>query len=222
MDVGRCVNDAIELFQRNWLILIVAAILFDVLTLFSLLILAGPLYGGICLMLLRACQRESKQVDLGDMFRCFDRFLRLLGLFFIPLIPVLLGLVLCILPGLYLATIWMFPFYLVVDKDLRLFESLGVSKEIVMRKGFGINLLVAVISLALHILPSSVPYLGIVLGWVFPPIAWLIVTSAYIQQVHDDDGELADLFPGEVVAIGETGEAVEPDIGSSPAEENQL
>jgi uncharacterized membrane protein len=218
LDVGRCVNDAIALFKQNWLILVVAAVLFDILVLFSLLILAGPLYGGICLMLLRASQRENKRVDLGDMFRCFDRFGRLLGLFFLPVIPLLIGFVLCFLPGLFLATIWMYPFYLVVDKDLGLFESLRVSKEIVMRKGLGINLFVMVICLALLIVPNVIPYLGIILSWIIAPIAWMIETSAYIQQVHEDNGELADLFPDETVTFGERSE---PDIGSSPVEETQ-
>jgi hypothetical protein len=197
MDIGRCFNDAIAVYKKNWLILVLAAFLYEVLSLVSLLILCGPLTGGAALMTLRAMRREDKWSDMGDLFRpigSLSQFFRLLGLFFLTLIPVLLGLVLCVLPGLALATIWLFPFYLVVDKKFGVFASLGASASIVTRKGAGTNFLLVVLAVALELAPSAIPYIGIVFGWFITPIAWLIVTSAYIQQVDEDQGALSDVF----------------------------
>lgn len=194
MDIGRAFNDAVEVYKKNWLILFLAACLLEILGLLTLLILFGPLYGGVCRMLLGAMQREDKSVNMGDMFGCFDRFGRLLGLFFLTFIATLIGLVLCVLPGLALSTIWLFVFYLAVDKDLGVFRALGVSQNIVSRKGLGKNFLLVIIVLALEIGASIIPYAGIILGWLISPIAWLLVTSAYIQQVHEDTGALQDLF----------------------------
>jgi uncharacterized membrane protein len=201
LDVGRCVNDAIEVYKQNWLILTLAALVFNFLIIFSLLILTGPLSGGICLMLLKAFEREDKKIDFADMFRCLDKFAPLMGLFFLTLFPLVIATIFCVVPGLLLGTIWLYAFYLVVDEDQGVFASLGASKEIVMRKGFGANLLLFVIALALEVLPLTIPYVGPVLSWFITPISWLVVTSAYIQLVHEDDGQLDDLFEPDPVVL---------------------
>jgi uncharacterized membrane protein len=201
LDIGLCVNDAIEVYKRNWFILALAALVFNFLTMFSLFILTGPLYGGVFFMLLKAFDREDKTVDFADMFRCLDKFAPLLGLFFLTLIPLLVAHFLCVIPGLLLGTIWLYPFILIIDEDQGVFASLHASKEIVMRKGFGINLLLYVIILALEVLPLSIPYVGIVLAWFVTPISWLVLTSAYIQLVQEDEGELDDLFDSPPVVL---------------------
>jgi hypothetical protein len=193
MDIGRCVNDAIAVYKKNWLILFLAAFLYNLLSLLSAFILCGPLAGGVCLMTLRALRRENQAVDLGDLFGAFRQFFRLFGMFWVTTIPILLGLVLFVLPGLALGTVWLFCFYLAVDKNLGLFASLGTSAKVVSRKGVGSNFLLLVLALLFELGPSAIPYLGIVLGWFVSPIGWLIVTSAYIQQVDEDTGDLADL-----------------------------
>lgn len=194
MDIGRCMNDAVAVFRKNWLPLVLASIIVDVLVVASLLILAGPLSGGYSKMVLNAIRREDKAVNLGDLFGCFNRFFGLLGLFFLCSIAVTVGLALLVIPGVVLMTIWLFPFFLIVDKDMRVFQSLGVSLNIVTRKGLGATLLLVIITLVL-ILPSFIPYLGILLAWIMTPITWLMVASAYVQQVDEDDGALEDLFP---------------------------
>ncbi len=209
MDIGRCMNDAVDVYKKNWLVLVLAAIIVDVLIVVTLLILAGPLSGGFSKMVLNAMRRADKTVNLGDLFGSFHRFCGLLGLFFLCLIAVFVGLALLVIPGIALMTIWLFPFYLIVDKDMRVFQSLGVSQNIVTRKGLGANLLLVIITLVL-ILPSFIPYLGIMLAWFLTPITWLMCASAYVQQVDEDDGTLADLFPEHAVpsrAVPETAAA---------------
>lgn len=194
MDIGRSVNDALNVYKKNWLVLVLAAILFDVLCIVSLLILAGPLCGGFSKMTLSALRREDRVVHLGEMFGCFNQFGRLVGLFFVGFICILLGLALCVIPGILLSTIWLFPFFLAVDRNMTVFQSLRVSQNVVIRKGCGVNLIVVLIVFGLCIIPCAIPYLGIVIAWFLTPIAWLIEASAYIQQVDEDDGALADLF----------------------------
>ncbi|MBT4867097.1 MAG: hypothetical protein HON53_18490 [Planctomycetaceae bacterium] len=194
LDIGLCVNDAVEVYKTNWLTLAVAALVFNFLMVFSMFILTGPLAGGVCLMLLRAFEREDRKVDFADMFRCLDKFGPLVGVFFLTLFPMVFAFAMCGIPGLLLGTIWLYPFFLIIDEDQGVFVSLGTSKEIVMRKGFGINLLLTVIILALTMLPLAVPYAGVVFACFLAPIAWLTLTSAYIQLVQEDDGQLDDLF----------------------------
>jgi hypothetical protein len=115
MNLGRCFNEAMDVFQKNWLILIVAGVLYDLLSTVTILILMGPLTAGACLMTLKALEREDHRAELGDLFGAFDRFFPMVGLFFLGLIAILLGLVVLIVPGLFLMTIWMFPFYIAAD-----------------------------------------------------------------------------------------------------------
>jgi hypothetical protein len=184
MDLGRCFGEALEIYKKNLAVLVVAAFLYDVLGTFTLLILLGPLSGGFSLMMLRAIRSKSQRADLGDLFRTFHRFGTLFGLFWITLFPILLGFVLCLVPGLLLSTIWMFCFYLVVDRDEGVFSSLRISQEMVRRAGFWNCFLLVVIEIALCLGPTAIPYLGIVLAWFVTPIAWLVGASAYVQVVE--------------------------------------
>jgi hypothetical protein len=63
-----------------------------------------------------------------------------------------------------------------------------------MRNGLGWNLLLAAIIFALAVVPVFVPYLGWVIGWFLAPVTWLMVSSAYIQQVREREAELADIL----------------------------
>jgi hypothetical protein len=191
-DIGRCFNEAVAVYTKSFLPLFLAAILLEIFSVCSLLILCGPLTGGVCLMTLGAMRREDKSARLGDLFGTFDRFGPLVGLFFLTLFLTLLGFVACLLPGLALMTIWLFPFYLMVDKGLGVFEALGASKDLVMRNGFGMNFLLAVITFAIGLGPSFLPYIGPVLAWFLAPLSWLVVTSAYLQQVAEDRPDVGD------------------------------
>jgi hypothetical protein len=213
-DIGSCFNDAVEMYKRNFLPLVLAAAIYDVLSIFSLLILAGPLLGGLYYMCLRGMDRPDKRIDLGDMFRAFDKFWPLLALFFIEFVLMLLGFTALIVPGLLLTAIWLFTQLLMIDKNMGVFEVLGKSPSIVFRKGFGTNLLLAVICTALILGASSVPYVGVVLGWFVHPLAWLLITSAYIRQVRYDTGELDDVLGPKTAPL-----AVVP--GAQPSAEGQ-
>jgi|CXWL01.1.fsa_nt_gi uncharacterized membrane protein len=192
MDVGRCFRDAFEVYKQNLVVLVVAALLIDVLGLLTLLILLGPLCGGFSLLTVRAVRSKEHRADLNDLFRAFNKFLPLFGLFWLTLVPILLGTALLIVPGVLLMTIWMFSFYLVVDRDEGVFASLGKSQAMVRHVGFGNCLLLTIVDLALHLAPMAIPYVGCIFGWFITPIGWLIVASAYVQVIESQKLPLSD------------------------------
>jgi hypothetical protein len=194
LDLGRCFNDALDVFKKNFLILILAAILFELLSLFTLFILCGPLCGGVYLMCISALQSPDRKIDIGLMFGTFNRFGPLVGLFFLTLFPILLGMLFFLVPGMLLMALWIFSFPLMIDKNKGVTDSMRASWNIVMRRGLGWNLLLAAITFALGVAPSFVPYIGWVVGWALSPITWLIVASAYIQEVHERESDLADIL----------------------------
>ena len=185
MNIGRCFNEALEVYQKNLAQLVVAAFLFDVLSVLSLTVLIGPLAGGWALMTINALRRPDKHVDLADMFQIFERFFSLAGLFYLMFLPILIGSLLCLVPGVWLMTIWLFCFFLIVDKGEGAISSLSTSQEIVQRSGLGNYILLVIIALAISVAPAAVPYVGVILGWFLSPIAWLIEASAYLQEVDE-------------------------------------
>lgn len=184
MDIGRCFREAFEIYKKNLAVLVVAAFLLDVLGIVTLLILIGPLSGGLSLMTLRAVRSTTQHADLGDLFRTFRKFGTLFGLFWITFVPILLGSLLLLIPGLLLGTIWLFCFLLVIDRDEGIFSSLKVSHQMVRHAGFANCFLLVVIDLALHLAPAAIPYIGLIFGWFITPLGWLIVASAYNQIVE--------------------------------------
>jgi hypothetical protein len=92
----------------------------------------------------------------------------------------------------------MFPTYLLIDGNMGVIDALRTSWRIVIRRGLWPNLLLAVLLLALHAGPALIPYAGWVAGWFLAPLAWLINTSAYRQEVLEHPvpgGPTAGAFP---------------------------
>ena len=194
LDIGRCLNEALAVYQKNVIILILAAVIFELLSLFSLFILAGPLCGGIYLMTVTALLSPDKKIDINLMFSQFSRFGPLVGLFFLTMVPTLLGLAFFIVPGVLLMALWMYSFPLLIDRNMTVTQAMSASWRIVMRNGLGWNLLLAAIIFALAMAPAVIPYIGWVIGWFLAPITWLMVSSAYIQQIRERESELADIL----------------------------
>ncbi|HEV8606972.1 MAG TPA: hypothetical protein VGQ99_16640 [Tepidisphaeraceae bacterium] len=194
LDIGRCFNDAMDVFKKNALILILAAVIFQLLSVFTLFILCGPLCGGIYLMTLSALSSPDKKIDIGLMFATFNRFGPLVGLFFLTLIPSVIGLFFFIVPGILLMALWMFSFPLLIERNMPVTEAMTASWRIVMRRGLGWNLLLTAIIFVLALVPSLIPFGGWIVGWLLAPITWLIGTSAYIQQVRERESDLADIL----------------------------
>jgi hypothetical protein len=193
LDLARCLNDAVEVYRKNVLTFVIAAVLFDVLMLCSLFVLAGPLMGGMVLMSLNAMRDPEHKARLGDLFGTFDRFGAFVGFFFLTTIPILLGYMILIVPGVILSAMWMFAAYLMVDRRMGVIASLRTSWRIVIARGFWINVATMALVTALMAGPMLFPYVGAIAAWFLAPLAWLINTSAYIQEVkeHSDLAEFA-------------------------------
>ena len=194
LDLGRCLNDAMDVYKKNFLTFVVAAVLFDLLVICSLLILTGPLWGGIVIMTLRAMSEPGKEAKLGDMFGGFQYFGPLVGMFFLTVIPILVGYTALLLPGLILSALWTFSPYLIIEHKMGVIDSLRMSWRIVCRRGLWINTALAFVTFALMVVPTVIPYVGWIAGWFIAPIAWCMLTSAYNQQVREQT-DLAEFGP---------------------------
>jgi hypothetical protein len=194
LDLGRCLNDAVEVYRKNFLTFVLAVILFDVLMFCSLFVLAGPLMGGMVLLCLNAMRDPEHKANLGDLFGTFHRFGAFVALFFLTFVPILLGYILLIVPGILLSAMWLFAAYLMVDRNMGVIDGLQTSWRIVLRRGFWINVACAFLIFALSAGPMLFPYVGWLAAWFVAPLAWLVNTSAYVQEVKEHS-DLAEFMP---------------------------
>lgn len=109
-------------------------------------LLGSILHGGVLYMFIRRIRGED--VQLGDMFAGFNIApvpLILAGLLCGALTAV--GLVLCILPGIYLAVSYLFVLPLVIDKKLDFWPAMEVSRQVVTKYWWSMFLFVIVLIL---------------------------------------------------------------------------
>ena len=185
LDIGKCFTDAWEVYRVNILMLLLSALIFQVISLFTILILSGPLFGGYCLMTMNAMRKADKKIELNDMFKMLGKFWPLLGLFFLQGIAIFAGLLLLIVPGILLMTMWLYTYFMMVDKNKGVMDSLKASWNLVKDKGLWINLALAIIYLVLGGISGQIPYVGWLINMFMVPFGILLITSAYLQQtVH--------------------------------------
>ncbi len=152
IDIGGALSRGGTLLRENLAMLIGATVL---AWLVSIGLAAVPvlgwivgfvLMGGLDYMFLRRIRGET--VQIGDVFAGFN--LALLNLALAGLVKwllVSLGLILCIIPGIYLAIGYVFALPLVVDKQMEFWPAMEVSRLVVHEHWWSIFALVIVLAL---------------------------------------------------------------------------
>tara|TARA_R110001592_G_scaffold363396_2_gene687692 strand:- start:113163 stop:113939 length:777 start_codon:yes stop_codon:yes gene_type:complete len=120
---------------------------------------------GVGLMFLGVAVASGRQAIPTSLFSWYDRFLKLALTWILMTIMVLIGTLLLVLPGIYLAVSYQLALPLVADKGLGPWEALETSRKTVTHKWFTFFGLGLVGGLAAT---GSVLLLGIPLIWVLP------------------------------------------------------
>lgn len=153
VNIGVCVSAGFDLLRQNMGLLVGATALFWLIRLVLLsvpviggiasLIVMGALQGGLFLVFLKALRGEPAAIP--ELFSGF-------GPMFVPLMLVgiltqvlsSLGLVFCILPGVYLIVAWVFAIPLVVDRRLEFWAAMETSRRIVTGQWFNMLFLMII------------------------------------------------------------------------------
>jgi ABC-type amino acid transport system permease subunit len=182
MKIDQFIKDSWDIYVQNILNIVLAVLIAIVLSVFTLGILFPVLYTGVAMMFVRAKRGET--LNYNDVFKYMNKWLTLLGLCSVILVCVITGLVFFILPGLLIASIWMFAGLLVVDKGLGVFEALGKSKDIVMKNNIWMHLVLILIIGFLSSVANGVPGIGFVLSaFVAGPVCQGLVACAYLTEL---------------------------------------
>jgi len=120
---------------------------------------------GVGLMFLGVAVASGREANPTSVFSWYDKFLKLVLTWILMAIMVLIGTLLLVLPGIYLAVSYQLALPLVADKGLGPWEAMETSRKIVSKKWFTFFGLGLVAGLATA---GSVLLLGIPLIWVLP------------------------------------------------------
>ena len=156
LDITGCISRGFNLVFANFWLCVGASFLIWLLLIisgfipFGSLLLGYVLWGGLEWMFLKLSR--GQKAEIADAFAGFSMaFAQLLLFSLVGQILTMVGLVLCILPGIYLAVCWMlFSQLLILDKGLEFWPAMELSRKVVTKHWwavFALCLLCLLISL---------------------------------------------------------------------------
>ncbi len=120
--------------------------------------------------------REGKQPDYALLWD-FKDFGQMALVVIIVGVALSIGYTLCIIPGVLLNIFFLYCVLYMVDKNMGAIEGITASKDLVMKTGFGTNLIVTLIIVLLFFIGTLVA-----LGWVLTaPFSFLFLTYVYLE-----------------------------------------
>jgi uncharacterized membrane protein len=127
------------------------------------ILLVTPIWVGIIFLgVAIASDRPAKPVSI---FSWYGRTVKLFITYILMVIMVMLGMLLLVLPGVYLAVAYQMALPLVADKDMGPWEALETSRKALTHKWFTFFGLLVIVVLASSV---SMVLLGIPLIWILP------------------------------------------------------
>jgi uncharacterized membrane protein len=141
-DVGTCFNVALAALKRDFFNIVLANFIFGLVCVIVGLVGVIPFVGWITIVLLAPplmvgfirfnakCVR-GQPATLGDCFSGFDLFGTSLLTYILMVLLVLVGTLLCILPGIYLAISYIFAWNLMAERRGTAWECLEMSRQAV-------------------------------------------------------------------------------------------
>ena len=155
IDIGGAVKRGWELVMANINVLVVATVLtwaintglsfIPVIRWGGGVIVGSVLHAGLMLMFIRRIRGE--RVELGDLFAGFNFAVPLIIAGLLMAALTLVGFILCILPGVYLAVSYVFVLPLIIDKKLDFWPAMEVSRQVVQKHWWAMFLFALVLVL---------------------------------------------------------------------------
>ncbi len=185
LNIGDCLERSWNLLKANfWPLVGTTFVLFVVmmiaqsiplLGIFASLLLTGVFYGGLYAYYLKKIRGQP--AELGDGFSGFSlAFVPLMLATLVSSLLTMLGLLLLILPGIYLAVSYVFVYLLIIDKRLEFWAAMEVSRRVVTAQWwriFGLAILGGII--------AALGLIGLFIG-IFITLPIMIGAIAYAYE----------------------------------------
>ena len=145
------------------------------------MVLHGPLMAGFYIACIRKFRRGTP-IDIGDLFKGFNFFVPALVASLLISIFSFFGFLLCIIPGLVVAAMYLFTFHFIVDKRMDFWPAMQASHEVVKKNYFGFVMFIIVLG-CVNILGALALLVGLL---VTIPMTFVAITAAYRDLVGFD------------------------------------
>ena len=157
-DIGYYLSKGYEILKENFgnfigytvlyiLIAIIGSLIPGIGTIVSI-VLPAPLVAGFYIVARKI--NKDKSYEFGDFFKGFDFFLQLFLSALISGIFVIVGLLLLIIPGLYLCVAYSFTSFFIVFNNMEFWPAMEASRKLITRNWFpvfGFFLVLGIINL---------------------------------------------------------------------------
>ncbi len=145
LGIGSCIGRGWELLKAHFwplvgatfviVVVMVIAQSIPLIGMLASLLLPGVFYGGLYLYYLKKVRGQP--AELGDAFSGFSlAFLPLMLATLVSTLLTMVGFILLILPGIYLAVSYAFAYLLVIDKRLEFWAAMEVSRRVISAQWF--------------------------------------------------------------------------------------
>ena len=223
MNFQAYLEDTYRIVKEEPIILILGGLLVQLLVVFSLGILAGPLAGGYVLLVILYLRKDRKPA-FNDIFSGLKQFTELFP-YFLVLLLIFFGLMLLIVPGLIFATWWLYVLPLMVDRKMPVIDAMRLSRNKVNETGFLMHLvfllLISVIPMLLIDMVSTMLPFAQLLKIFLTPLQVGCLASLYIDQFKqvETSGPINDEAESAAVLLSAPGGKEESTDGKSGQED---
>lgn len=138
------------------------------------LVAATPVWAGYLMIGVR--RAADLQVRASSVFDYFPKMINLIITYLLSVLMISVGLILLVLPGIYLAVSYWLAIPLVADKNLSPWRALEASRKAITKKWFTVFVLTLMIGII--VAASAIP-LGIGLIWTVP---WSLVATGVLYR----------------------------------------
>jgi len=140
-------------------------------------LVAGPLLAGMFIAVRR--RMLEGRTDLMDLFAGFNYFIDAFLIHIIVAIFSIVGLALCLIPGLLAVALYLFPYLFMVDRKLAFWEAMESSRKLVLQDLLG-YLLFLILLILINFLGLLLLGVGLLITF---PVSIAAVAVAYHETV---------------------------------------
>lgn len=163
MDIKSVVDELVEVVKKDFVTILVCSLISVILSGISLGLLTFVFYTGMGLVFLKL--KNNEKVDYKDLFTYINKFLYFIILSVIMGILIGLGLILLVIPGILLATLFIYaPFYLAYE-DRGIIESLKLSYKTVLENNFVTHIIIFIILGIVNLIGANIFFIGLIVTY---------------------------------------------------------
>lgn len=180
---GRWISAGWDLVKGDLMPFILMTLVFLVVTNCVPIVLQGTMMAGFHI----ACIRKmmSGRTEVGDLFKAFNYFGATLLAFLVVTVFTFLGLLLCFIPGLVVAAMYLFTYLFIVDKKMEFWPAMQASHALVRKDYFGFSLFLLTL-LLINVVGALACFVGVL---VTVPLSYGAITAAYRDLVGFENKE---------------------------------